>query len=304
MQERYYKFSRYLKEKYGEKVWKVPVDACFSCPNKDPLTGSGGCIFCRNDSFSHMQSLHNIPLAEQIQTGIDFARQRQGINKYLVYFQSSTNTFAPVEVLRNYFYAALNFSGVVGLAIATRPDCLPPEVLALIEELTAKTDVWIELGLQSSHNSTLQKINRGHTFTDYLDAVEKLKQLPVRICTHIMIGLPGEDRSHVIATADEIAATGTHEVKIHPLLVLKETALEKMYENNEIKELELSEYVERVCDFLEHVPATMVIQRLTAESPREMLIAPQWAENKQIVIQTIEAGLAKANTFQGRHCCV
>jgi len=304
MQERYYKFSRYLKAKYGEKVWKIPVDAGLSCPNKDPLTGTGGCVFCRNDSFSQMQSLQNISLAEQIETAIAAARARQGINKYLVYFQSSTNTFAPAEVLNRYFNLALNYSGVVGLAIATRPDCLPPEVLNVINELAAKTDVWIELGLQSSHNTTLQIINRGHTYTDYLDAVEKLKKLRVRICTHIMIGLPGEDRSHIIATAEKIAVTGTHEVKIHPLLVLKDTALEKMFINKEFIELELPDYVTLVCDFLERIPAAMVVQRLTAESPREMLIAPAWAEHKHLVLQAINAELVKRETRQGAHCSI
>jgi uncharacterized protein len=301
-QTRYYKFSRYLKEKYGGRVWKVPVDAGFSCPNKDQNTGAGGCIFCRNDSFSHMQSRYDISLSEQIRKGIILAGEKQGINKYIIYFQSSTNTFAPVELLGQYFNEALAFPGVVGLAIATRPDCLPRGVLSVLEDLTRKTDVWVELGLQSSHDDTLHKINRGHTFQDYLEAVDKLKRLNIRICAHVMIGLPGEGQSHIIATAEKIAASGVHEVKIHPLLVLKETTLEKMYKSQEIRVLELAEYVAQVCDFLEHIPATMVIQRLTAESPPDILISPKWAENKQVVLQGIEAELEKRNTRQGVKC--
>ncbi len=299
MNDRYYKFSRFLKEKYGEKVRKISIDAGFSCPNKDPLTGEGGCIFCRNDSFSHMQSVQNIGTNEQIEKGIQSAKQKNGINKYIIYFQSSTNTFAPVDVLRRYFMESIAFEGVVGLSIATRPDCLPDNVIELLDELSRKTDLWLELGLQSSFDTTLKTINRGHTFQDYLNAVQKLSVLKLRICTHIMIGLPGESRRHVIETADKIALTGTQEVKIHPLLILKGTLLGESFLKGEIKELKLNEYVQLVCDFLERVPPTMVVQRLTAETPPDMLLAPGWIKNKMAVLRYIEQELKSRKSFQG-----
>ena len=299
MKERYYKFSSFLKEKYGEKVRKISVDAGFSCPNKDPLTGEGGCIFCRNDSFSHMLSVQNISINEQIKKGIQSARQKNGINKFIVYFQSSTNTYAPVDVLRKYFMESIAFDGVVGLAIATRPDCLGKDVIKLLDDLSRRVDLWLELGLQSSFDSTLKYINRGHTFQDYLDAVQKLSVLNIRICTHIMIGLPGENRDHVIETANKIACTKTHDVKIHPLLILKDTPLEDSYLKGEIQELKSDEYIQMVCDFLERIPPAMVVQRLTAESPLDMLLAPNWITNKMDILRHIEQELNRRGTFQG-----
>ncbi|MBN2413875.1 TIGR01212 family radical SAM protein [candidate division KSB1 bacterium] len=299
MNDRYYKFSRFLKEKYGEKVRKISIDAGFTCPNKDPLTGEGGCIFCRNDSFSLMQSLQNISTKEQIEKGIQTAKQRKGVNKYIIYFQSSTNTYAPVDVLRRYFMESIAVEGVVGLSIATRPDCLSDNVIELLDDLSRKTDLWLELGLQSSFDTTLKIINRGHTFQDYLNAVQKLSVLNLRICTHIMIGLPGESRRHIIETADKIALTGTQEVKIHPLLILKDTQLENTFLKGEIQELKLNEYVQLVCDFLERIPPTMVVQRLTAESPLDMLLAPDWIKNKMAVLRYIEQELKRRGSFQG-----
>jgi len=299
MNDRYYKFSRFLKEKYGEKVWKISVDAGFSCPNKDPLTGMGGCIFCRNDSFSHMLSVQNIGINEQIEKGIQSAKQRSGINKYIIYFQSSTNTYAPIEVLRRSFFESIVFKGVVGLSIATRPDCLSQEIVDLLDELTHKVDVWVELGLQSSFDSTLNSIHRGHTFQDYLNAVQTLSPLKLRICTHLMIGLPGEKKQHIIETANKIAQTGTQEVKIHPLLILKDTGLENLYLVGKIQELKLDDYVQMVCDFLERIPATMVVQRLTAEAPLQILLAPTWINNKLTIVRFIEQELKRRETFQG-----
>jgi len=296
----YYKFSQYLKERYGEKVWKVSIDAGFICPNWDRVTGKEGCIFCRNDSFSELQSNRNISIDEQIENGIRLARGKYHIRKFIVYFQASTNTFAPISVLRDYFYRSIRFDGVVGLSISTRPDCLPPAVLKLIEELTEHVDVWVELGLQSRHNRTLELLNRRHTFEDYQKAVSKLKDLPVRICTHLMVGLPGEDRNDLLVTAEEIAHSGIHEIKLHPLLVLEETPLAEMFKRGEFSSLELDEYASLVCDVLERMPPSMVIQRLTAEAPEFMLLAPRWSLNKLQVLNRIEKEFRQRDTWQGK----
>ncbi len=297
----YYSFSRFLKERYAEKVWKISVDAGFSCPNRDGHKGSMGCIFCRVDSFSKMESLQNIDVITQVRNGIENGKKKLGIKKYIVYFQASTNTYAPVPLLKKHFEEAISFPEVVGISIATRPDCLPDKVIELIEQLSLKLDVWVELGLQSSHDKTLKLLNRGHTFHDYLKAVEKLACLPVRLCTHIMLGLPGENRAMVQQTAERIATLPTHEVKLHPLLVLKDTPLAELFQAKEFVEIELREYAELVCDFIERMPPTMVIQRLTAEAPAHMLIAPLWALNKHIVRKTIEQEFMRRNSYQGIH---
>lgn len=299
IKNRYYKFSQFLKERYGEKVWKVSVDAGFSCPNKDTETGEGGCIFCRLDSFSQVQSQHGIDVAAQIKEGIERGRRRFGIKKFIVYFQASTNTFAPVKILRQLFEEAISYDGVVGLSISTRPDCLPVSVLSLLEELATRTDLWVELGLQSIHDRTLKILNRRHSYADYMQAVEKLKHLPLRICTHLMLGLPGENRDDLLATAKEIACSGIHEVKLHPLLVLKETPLADMFYRGEFSALKLDQYISLACDFIEQMPPEMVMQRLTAEAPEDILIAPKWTMNKMRVLTGIENELRRRETKQG-----
>lgn len=299
MNGRYYKFSEYLKNRYGEKVWKISVDAGFSCPNKDCETGEGGCIFCRLDSFSKVESQQNISVQNQIKKGLQTGKEQFGINKFIVYFQASTNTFASVKMLRELFFNSINYDGVVGLSISTRPDCLPPKVIALIAELSEQLDVWVELGLQSTHDKTLQLINRGHSYLDYIDAVEKLSQLNVRICTHLMFGLPGETKKHLEETAHRIAPSQIHEVKLHPLLVLKNTTLEQMFNNGDFKALERQDYVEQVCDFIERMPEHFVMQRLTAEAPEDILIEPRWSLKKMHLLNLIENEFKRRGTKQG-----
>lgn len=291
----YFKFSDFLKQRYGQKVWKISIDAGFSCPHK----AEGGCIFCRNDSFSKLQSLQNLDINTQIQHGLKFGKEKMGIDQFIVYFQSSTNTFAPVSVLREYFYQAISFKNVVGLSIATRPDCISDSVLNLLDELSGKIDLWIELGLQSIHDRTLQLLNRGHNFKDYAQAVIDLLSVKVRICTHIMIGLPEETRSELLQTAQVIAHNSTHEVKLHPLLILRDTPLERIYQDDRFSTLELDDYIQYVCDFLERLPPGMVIQRLTAEAPKEQLLAPFWTLNKLAVLRGINEEFEKRKTKQG-----
>jgi radical SAM protein (TIGR01212 family) len=298
MQPYYNKFSDFLLQKYGQKVWKISLDAGFSCPNRT-ADGKEGCIFCRNDSFSHMGASAQKSITRQMHEGIAFAQQKLGIKKYLAYFQSSTNTFAPTDQLATVYREAIACNDVVGISIATRPDCLPPQVLELIKGLTYEHDVWVELGLQSSHDATLTRINRGHTFNDYERAVSALQQLNVRICTHIMIGLPGESTDDIRKTAQRIAINGTDEVKIHPLLILAGTPLESMYQTGRIQPLSLADYVSLAVDFIEQLPPGMVIQRLTAESRKNILVAPQWCMHKSSVLNSINAEFEKRGTRQG-----
>ncbi|MBD3375656.1 TIGR01212 family radical SAM protein [candidate division KSB1 bacterium] len=299
MDQYYTKFSTFLKDTFHSKVWKISLDAGLSCPNRDPDTGKGGCIFCRMDSFSQMQSLHGQDIDEQIRQGRETAFQRFGIEKYIVYFQSSTNTFAPLKTLRDLFFRAIRHPGVVGISIATRPDCLSPKILDLLDELCRETMVWVELGLQTMHQETLSYLGRGHSFNDYQTAMSLLKSLPLRICTHLMIGLPGETAEHETETARTVADLGTDEVKIHPLLILKDTRVEQLYHTGEITSLSLKHYAQRAVNMLTVLPGSIVIQRLTAEAPEEMLIEPTWALNKLNVLNAIHKEFAVRKTKQG-----
>ncbi len=287
-------------QKYGQKVWKISLDAGFSCPNCNE-DGKEGCLFCRNDSFSLMGSSSLKSITRQMHEGMQFARTKLNITKYIAYFQSSTNTFAPISQLEKLFKEALSLDNVVGISISTRPDCLPPKVLVLIDELSKKVDVWVELGLQSIHNKTLEFINRGHTFEDYEQAVEKLKALDVRICTHIMLGLPGENKDDVMQTAHVIASNGSHDVKIHPLLLIKETQMASLYDQGKVQPLTMQEYVSLVVDFIEVLPSDMVMQRLTAESHNNLLIEPVWCINKLCVLNAINSEFEKRATYQGKY---
>jgi radical SAM protein (TIGR01212 family) len=294
----YNKFSDFLIQKYGQKVWKVSLDAGFSCPNCNE-DGKEGCLFCRNDSFSLMGSSSRKSITQQMHEGMQFAQTKLNITKYIAYFQSSTNTFAPISQQKELFNQAISLDNVIGVSISTRPDCLPPKVLELIDELSKKVDVWIELGLQSIHNKTLDYINRGHTFEDYEQAVEKLKKLDVRICTHIMLGLPGETKNDVLHTAHAIAGNGTHDVKIHPLLIIKETQMADLFKVGKVHPLTMEEYVTMLVDFVEVLPPEMVMQRLTAESQNNLLIEPVWCINKLRVLNAINSEFQKRGTYQG-----
>ena len=299
MEPYYTKFSTFLKDTFQSKVWKISLDAGLSCPNRDPVTGKGGCIFCRMDSFSQMQSLQGQDIDEQIRQGRQIAYERFGIEKYIVYFQSSTNTFAPLKTLRDLFFRAIHHPGVVGISIATRPDCLPPKILDLLEDLCRETRVWVELGLQTMHQETLSYLGRGHSFDDYKTAMSLLKSLPLRICTHLMVGLAGETTEHETETARMVADLGTDEVKIHPLLILKDTRIEQLYHTGEITALSLEQYAHRVVNMVRVLPESIVIQRLTAEAPEEMLIQPRWALNKLNVLNAIHREFAVRKTKQG-----
>lgn len=297
----YYKFSDFMRRKYGQKVWKIGLDAGFACPNRTQ-DGKEGCIFCRNDSFSRMGARAGKSITQQMQEGMDFARQKLGIRKYLAYFQANTNTFAPVDRLAALYKESIAFDDVVGIAISTRPDCLPAGVMELIHSLTRQRDVWVELGLQSSHDRTLARIRRGHTFSDYAHAAAALQQMSVRVCTHVIIGLPGESRDDIMQTAGRLASSGIDEVKIHPLLILQDTPLYSLYRRGDVRPLAMDDYVSLVVDFVEQLPPDVVIQRLTAEARMDLLVEPQWCANKSRVLSAIEAEFAKRGTRQGASC--
>lgn len=322
--QKYYKFSDYLKERFGCRVHKVSIDAGFSCPNKDGKLSTDGCIYCDNKAFSfpvrNSTSLHKIGtisngarIETQIENGIAFGRQRYGAEKFIVYFQAYSNTYAPLDILKQRYDVVRKFEDIVGISIGTRPDCVNEEILDLIESYAGDYEVWIEYGLQSIHDKTLKLINRHHTYEDFLKAVEltraprwvrgsapKQRSSNIKICAHIIIGLPNETKEEMLETAKALAKLKIDGVKIHPLHVVKGTKLEELFKKGKYKPLELDEYVDIVTEFLGYLPSDTVIQRLTADCPKEFLVAPEWLLEKSNVLRRIEETLKERNTYQGK----
>jgi len=300
--KRYNQFSGYLENLFGCKVYKVTLDAGFDCPNRDGTISTGGCVFCdEGGSFSRAhESTLNISL--QLEKGIENQKKRFKAKKFLSYLQAFSNTYGNISRLKEVYDSATAHNEVVGLSIGTRPDCINAEKINLIAEYTKKYHVWVEYGLQSSNNRTLERINRGHTKEDFINAVNLTKNRNINICAHVIIGLPGETRNDALDTAKFIADAGVNGVKIHLLCVLKNTELENMYLNNEFQLLSMDEYVDTVCDFLELIPPEITIHRIAGNGLREILVAPKWLPEKFNVLNRIDRELERRGSFQGKKC--
>lgn len=300
-QERYYRFSKYLRLQFGERVHKVTVDAGFSCPNRDGKISKDGCIYCDNRGFSFNTRLLPRPLKSQIEEGMSFGNKRFNAQKFIVYFQAYTNTYAPVNVLKEKYDVIKEFKNIVSISIGTRPDCVNEEILELIDSYTEKYEVWIEYGLQSIHSQTLTFINRGHFYNKFLEAVKATrKRKNIKICVHIIIGLPFEGREMILETAKALGSLKVDGIKIHPLYIIKGTKLEEIFNEGLYKPLNLEEYLDLVVEFLEYLWPSTVIQRITADCPRKFLIEPLWILEKNKVLNSIEKALCQKGTFQGR----
>lgn len=297
--KRYYQFSEYLKERFGCKVYKVTIDAGFTCPNRDGELGWGGCTYCNNLGFSANTRHAPLPIAEQVERGMAFMRRRYKAEKFIAYFQAYTNTYAPIDTLRACYDAALAFEDVVGLSVGTRPDCVPEPVLDMIEGYRANHEVWIEYGLQSIHDTTLRRVNRGHDYAVFLDALDRTLRRGLKVCVHVILGLPGESHADMMATARAVGQMDIDGLKIHLMHVLRDTPLEKDLREGRFKPLEFDEYVGLVCDFLEYIPPRISIQRLTADGPRSILLAPKWSTRKRKIIAAIDAELERRDSHQG-----
>jgi uncharacterized protein len=302
--ERYYSLNRFLREKLGRTAYKVCVDAGFSCPNLDGSLSTDGCIYCNNRSFSPISSGDRRSLRGQIEEGVRSQRRRKG-NKscFLAYFQSYTNTYAPVDRLKELYETALSCEGIVGLNISTRPDCLEAEKADLLADLARKHFVLVEIGLQSSHDSTLRSINRGHDYDCFLRAVERIKRHPIYLGAHIILGLPGESESMMLETAERLSALPLDCLKIHNLHVVLGTKLAELYRRDPFPLIERGDYIPLVCRFLERLSPKIAIARLFASTPREMLLAPLWAQSDTRLLEEIRNFLIEKNTCQGRLFC-
>jgi uncharacterized protein len=301
MDKRYTDYNSYLRQIFGCRVQKISIDAGMTCPNRDGRTGSGGCIYCNARGSGTGAFEQGISIAEQVLRSKDLMAKRYRAKKYIAYFQSFSNTYAPVSVLKGLYDAALGIPGVVGLAIGTRPDCVDSRILGLLEGYTDLYLVWIEYGLQSAHDQTLRRINRGHDFDCFQKAVAMTRNRGIKICTHLILGLPGETREMMLDTARTIAGMGIDGVKLHLLYVVKGTALEALYLQGRYRCLEQQEYVDIVCDVLELLPRDLVIQRLTGDPHPIELVAPNWSLQKSQTFSMIQETLKKRDSWQGKN---
>jgi uncharacterized protein len=301
-QRRYYPFSRFLRERFGGRVWRVTVDAGFTCPNVDGTVTTGGCVYCDNRSFSPNRRLPRTDVRTQVRRGIEILGRRHGAERFLAYFQAATNTHAPVGRLRQLYDSALDHPQVVGLAVGTRPDSVPDPVLDLLQEYARERYVCLELGLQSKHDRSLDWMNRGHHFDAFVDAVARCRGQGLDLCAHVILGLPGETTDDMLETADAIAELPVQAVKIHNLHVVRGTPMEAMYHAGTVPMPSRDAYVAVVCDFLERLPADVVIHRLNGDAPPDYLVAPAWCLEKPALLAAIDAELARRESWQGKRC--
>jgi uncharacterized protein len=297
--KRYYSLNYFFRERFGEKVFKISLDAGFTCPNRDGRVSKGGCIFCSARGSGDFAGTKN-DLVEQFYEIKKIMNKKWKEGKYIAYFQAYTNTYAPIDVLREKYYSILDLEDVVGIAIATRPDCLPEEVLDLLQEIGKKKYLWVELGLQTIHEKTAQLINRGYSLDVYEEAIKKLKERNIEVVTHAILGLPGESKEDMLETVKFIAGTETQGIKLHLLHVMKGTAMARMYENGEMRLFEMDEYIDTIVDAVELLPESMVVHRLTGDSPRELLIGPMWSLKKWEVLNAIDKSFIDRDTWQGK----
>ncbi|MBW1850883.1 MAG: TIGR01212 family radical SAM protein [Deltaproteobacteria bacterium] len=299
--KRYRDFNSYLKERFGERVQKISLDAGLGCPNRDGTISRCGCIFC-DGRGSGTGALINrgISIEDQIVKARKYLQNRYKARKFIAYFQSFSNTYAPLSRLKSLYSQALAQKDMVGLSVGTRPDCVDMDILKLMGSYQRHYLVWIEYGLQSAHDETLQQINRGHDAACFERSVYMANECGLNICAHIILGLPGENREMMLQTARFLSGLPIQGVKIHFLYVVAGTRLAELYKRGEIRCLEQREYVDLVVDFLEILPSDMVVQRLTGDPVKSELIAPSWAREKTRNLNLIRETLEKRNTWQGR----
>jgi hypothetical protein len=298
--KRYSDYNAYLRDLFGERVQKISIDAGLSCPNRDGRLSRQGCLYCNEKGSGSGLSQKGLSIREQIEAGKIGSMKKYKAKKFLAYFQSYSNTYTTVDHMKALYDEALSCEGMVGMAIGTRPDCIDPEKLDLIQTYTDNYLVWIEYGLQSVHDDTLRRINRGHSFLDFSRAVDLTRNRGIQICTHVILGLSGENREMMLETARTLADSGINGIKIHLLYVIRGTPLEKLWQRGEYTPMEQAEYVERVCDFLELLPKRIIIQRITGDPHPDELAAPLWAARYRETFNLIQDLLEKRDTFQGR----
>ncbi|HBY20153.1 MAG: TIGR01212 family radical SAM protein [Clostridiales bacterium GWE2_32_10] len=299
----YNKYSDYLKNTYGEKVYKIPINIPVTCPNRDGCISTGGCIFCGEEGTGFENLSNDISVKEQLKRNIAHIGEKYASNKYIAYFQNFTNTYLPLEKFKTYILESI-VENVVEIAISTRPDCISDDYLIFIKEIGDKygVKITIELGLQTVNYNTLKKINRGHTLAEYLDAVLRIKKYGFKICTHMILNLPWDDEADVCEAAKIISSLGIDFVKLHSLYIVKNTAMEEMYKNKEFEMISVDEYKRRVIMFLEYLSSEVVIQRLISRAPKQNTMFVNWYMSWWKIRDEIELEMKVGGNYQGRLC--
>lgn len=287
----YYSLNRYLRDTFGEKVYKIALDGGFTCPNRDGTKGTGGCIFCSGAGSGEFAGSPEDSVTVQIEKGKELLEGKIKNGKYIAYFQAYTNTYAPPEKLRRLYEEAISHPDIVALSIATRPDCLPGEVLLLLEEMNRRKPVWVELGLQTIHERTAEYIRRGYPLAAYDEAVKKLKEIGVQVIVHVILGLPGETAEEMKETVSYVGGGGADGIKLQLLHVMRGTDLEKDYREGKFRVMEMEEYVDLVADCIALLPERMVIHRMTGDGVRKDLVAPLWSTDKKRVLNALHRAL-------------
>ena len=296
---RYYSLGFHLKNKFGERVQKVSLDAGFTCPNVDGSVTTGGCTFCDNRSFSPSRRVRRQDILNQLEDGISRVKGRYNVRKFIAYYQPATNTYAPVDRLRPLYDLPLTHPDVVGMSIGTRPDCVPNDVLELLQEFAGKTYLSVEYGMQTMHDKSLDWMNRGHHHDAFLDAMERSRGRGFEICAHVILGLPGETHEDMMATARELANSGVDAIKLHNLYAVKRTLLAEQVEQGEVTLIGHDAYVQAVVDFLELTPPHVVVERVSGDAPPDYFVGPDWCLDKPGVRAAIEQEFNRRDSYQG-----
>ncbi len=296
----YYAYNFYMRQRFGFRVQKVSIDAGFTCPNVDGTVTTGGCTFCDNRSFSPSRRLPRQSITDQIDEGIRRLKWRYDCDHFLAYFQPATNTYAAVDRLERVYHEALAHPKVVGIAIGTRPDCLGDDVLDLLAQIAKTTHLYLELGIQTIHEKSLQWMNRGHGYAEVPEVVKRCQKQGIEVGAHAILGLPGESHADMLATARELARLGLGSIKIHNLYVVKNTPLADQFARQEVALMDRPSYIRTLVDFLELLPPQMVVERVSGDAPGDYFVGPSWCLDKPGILAALRAEFRDRQTFQGR----
>ncbi|MBZ9689582.1 TIGR01212 family radical SAM protein [Clostridium estertheticum] len=299
--KRYHSLNYFLREKFGDKVFKIALDAGFSCPNRDGTISSGGCLFCSQRGSGDFGGDRRFSITSQFEDIVNMMSKKWKSGKYIAYFQAYTNTYASIEVLREKYEEAISQEGVVALVIATRPDCLDDAVLDLIEEYSHRVYTWVELGLQTCNDESAKIINRGYKLLKFEEALKELNKRNIDVVVHTIFGLPGESAQDMLKTIDYVAHKDIKGIKMHLLYLVENTPMVELYKDEKLKFLEKDEYIDIITRSIAMLPPNMVIHRLTGDAPRELLIGPMWSLKKWEVLNAIDNKLKEIDLYQGKN---
>jgi radical SAM protein (TIGR01212 family) len=303
MDSYYYSFNNYLKKRFKTKVRRISLNAGFGCPHRNKESGQEGCFYCNEQGFAGFQDT-SLDLKQQIADSIAIFKKQFKAEKFIAYFQNATNTNAPADELKKTYDVIKDFDQIVGISISTRPDCIDQEKLKLIDSYCDNYDVWLEYGLQSVHNRSLELLNRKHSFEDFLKAVKQTENTRIKMAAHVILGIPGESAAEMIKTAEELSKLPIEAVKVHIFHVLAGTRFADLYKQENFKIISEKEYIRFVCDFLEHLKADCAIMRLVSEARQEILLAPQWMNHKHKLLHAINREFESRKTRQGSYAQV